>query len=1160
MKALLALRRARLAFLLLLNLSLLALLAGMVWFDNAANRGITFQPDPAPIPGARGPVLGVNLFNIHLEPDPAAVQRSFALARDLGAQYARMQVPWDDIEIHARGDFADRRNIEAVGIVDAWAKYDRLVAEANAAEVQLIMRLERPPDWARPQFIAHPAFQAGILEDGNSTGPPDNLADYANFVRTVVERYDGDGTADAPGSPLVRHFQIWNEPNLKNEWNWQTPRPEDFVELLRVGATAAREASPEAVLLFPGLAPTDGLDSRAPMTELEYLDRVYQADGAAYFDVMAAQSYGLGQPPSEHRYVFLRNRGNWNWRQPIDTRNDVSRVVLLREVMERNGDAATPVWVTEFGWNAAPDSIPPERRFTWGEPVSEERKGAYLVGQIERAHQEWPWMGVMNVWMLRYGGYAAPDPADPTPYFALVGRDDWQPLPSFTALQNFTAQPAIAGVGAFTLEHPAVEQLPDGLRIRFEGAQITLVGGLAGDIQPTLNGQPTSLLRDGLENRQTLSTPRLANGVHTLEVRGAPLPEWFIVERARPWGAFWDYGPFVLLLALAVSGAATTQTLFPLLDDLRGRWVTQATPGLRAAVVLLLMGLALVVAYRISPALPVTLLGLLAFGLLALWRPDLALLYVPLTVPLYFMPKAIFDERFGLRPEGIALPLHELVLISVLGATIVRWGGAQMMRGAGTRGHADTRTPDGVRGSQPAPIAYRLSAIGYRLAPLALFILAGLWGLLIAAERGPALREFRWMIVGPLLFYALIRFQQTYAPRETTALRLLLPAFLLSGALVGLIGILQFLGLNLVPFIGQKVGFSDDSIFVEGVRRVSSVYGHPNNLGLFMGRVWPIAAALAVGAWVGRRDTGTRGHGGTRTRGHADTRTLTTEDQRPKTTELVRRLSSVVLHPSSFILHPSSFILHPSSFILHPSSFIYRPSSASLPLVFCAICALLSLGGLLVSFSRGAYLGAGAATLLIGVCLAPNDFWRSRRVRIALASLAALAVVAGAALVALDIERFNPFGASSGIRLKTWASALAMLRDHPLGIGLDQFGRLYPQYIDPALSNTNEINTAHPHNLLLDIALRLGPLGLLAFGWLLLRFFRHTVQTTQPGVFTPLAVGLAAAMLAALVHGMVDAFYFWPDLAFAFWLFIALAAPVNPPQDQGTLAAKPPTV
>ncbi|MBX0328743.1 O-antigen ligase family protein [Oscillochloris sp. ZM17-4] len=128
------------------------------------------------------------------------------------------------------------------------------------------------------------------------------------------------------------------------------------------------------------------------------------------------------------------------------------------------------------------------------------------------------------------------------------------------------------------------------------------------------------------------------------------------------------------------------------------------------------------------------------------------------------------------------------------------------------------------------------------------------------------------------------------------------------------------------------------------------------------------------------------------------------------------------------------------------------------------------------------------------------------------------------------------------MRVQTWASALAMLRDHPMGVGLDQFGRLYPQYIDPALAATNEINTAHPHNLLLDIALRMGPLGLIAFGWLLAIFYRRMIaRAGQPSPMRAVYVGALAAMTGALVHGMVDSFYFWPDLALAFWLFLALA-------------------
>ena len=87
------LRHARLPLLLLLDLLLLVALGALVWFDNAANRGITFAPAPGPIPGGGPPVLGVNLFGLHLEPDPVAVTRSFELVAGMGAGFARMQVP-----------------------------------------------------------------------------------------------------------------------------------------------------------------------------------------------------------------------------------------------------------------------------------------------------------------------------------------------------------------------------------------------------------------------------------------------------------------------------------------------------------------------------------------------------------------------------------------------------------------------------------------------------------------------------------------------------------------------------------------------------------------------------------------------------------------------------------------------------------------------------------------------------------------------------------------------------------------------------------------------------------------------------------------------------------------------------------------------------------
>jgi hypothetical protein len=304
-------------------------------------------------------------------------------------------------------------------------------------------------------------------------------------------------------------------------------------------------------VLFPSLAPTDGLDVyRAPMSELEYLDRVYAAGGKQYFDIMSAQAYGLCQPPEEHRYITLGKRPY----RPLDTRTDVSRLVLVREVMEHNGDANKSIWISEFGYVADSPNIPPERRHLWGEPISEEQKAEYLVGQLERARREWPWVGVMNVWFLRWGGYQEPDPGDPTAYFAIVGRD-FTPLPAYNALKAYLSGGPVASVGAHTWEHPAAQRIAgDTWQVRFEGTSLALRGmraplsvaidgGAPAEFQP-LVGAGTSIIAGGL-----------ADGPHTAVLRGAELPsDVFLVGRAAPWPWLWMIVPALLMLALAVVG------------------------------------------------------------------------------------------------------------------------------------------------------------------------------------------------------------------------------------------------------------------------------------------------------------------------------------------------------------------------------------------------------------------------------------------------------------------------------------------------------------------------------------------------------------------------------------------------------------------------------
>jgi O-antigen ligase len=188
--------------------------------------------------------------------------------------------------------------------------------------------------------------------------------------------------------------------------------------------------------------------------------------------------------------------------------------------------------------------------------------------------------------------------------------------------------------------------------------------------------------------------------------------------------------------------------------------------------------------------------------------------------------------------------------------------------------------------------------------------------------------------------------------------------------------------------------------------------------------------------------------------------------------------------------------------------------------------------GLLLTFSTGGWLGALAAGLVVLVALG------RRRVAVRLCALSAVALVLVSSLAILGAlpERLNPLRQTGGFRLDLWLSSLEMLRDHPLlGVGLDNFVYVYQQsYLREGAAA--EPSLSHPHNWVLNFWLSLGVLGLVAFVWLLLRFWRQA----RRGLPNWLVAGALGAMADMLVHGFIDNSYFLVDLAFVFWLCLSL--------------------
>ncbi len=245
--------------------------------------------------------------------------------------------------------------------------------------------------------------------------------------------------------------------------------------------------------------------------------------------------------------------------------------------------------------------------------------------------------------------------------------------------------------------------------------------------------------------------------------------------------------------------------------------------------------------------------------------------------------------------------------------------------------------------------------------------------------------------------------------------------------------------------------------------------------------------------------------------------------------DAVTRLSGIAPHPNALAL-----VLDRALVLGILVGVLFRNRIARNWLIPSALVAVV----LLLTFSRGAFLGVGAGILLILVIAQAGRF--------AVAMLGA-SVTAFVAMMMTAPERTLSFlgGGSGSMRIELWQSSLNMISDHVMtGVGLDQFLYQYsPRYINPAA--WPERFTSHPHNILLDSWLSLGIIGLIVIGMIGLITYRHvrTALLVQDRV----TLAAAGALITVAVHGMVDHSYFLPELAVSAWLLVALLPPSHEP-------------
>jgi hypothetical protein len=1043
----------------------------------------TVQPFPQPVFGAEELRLGVNAA-LEQYDDRTLEARLSGLA-ERGIRTVRQEFRWSALE-PAQGRFN-------------WAASDRIMQAAARYGIAILPVLWTTPEWAR-------APSASARFPPTETAPPADPENFARFAGAFAQRYGHLKTAD--GQKLLLGYQIWDEPNLSAAWGNALIDPTYYLQLLRAARAAIRAVDPDARIVLAGLAPTVE-QSNVNLAPQLFLLKLYQLGGHEAFEIAAAKAYGFDFPPDDRRV----DAGVLNF----------SHAILLREMMVAHNDGHKAIWITQFGWNALPAGWRGEPSI-WGN-VSEAQQAEYVVRAVARAAREWPWAGAMFLEALQPRPRPQRPEADAQWGFALIGQDG-EPRPAYRALAQAV---------------PIAAQAPR--------AQLFANCRYAQSLYRTLN----------LENVMTAMPEILAAkpDCTTPNPRATFSPGWRfgqlgadIPDRPDARATFSFTGDALALIVRRANYRAYTfveidgQPANLLPREPRGAYLIMTSPGLYPVIETIAVADGLGQGQHTAT---VTVdRGWNQWALIgwsskqadstpwALWR-GLALMLggLSLAVLVVSLPRAHWGAWWQVQIARARDPLAGQArwrARAALAAALL-WLAAALTwaQDAATAYRALNLGPQVVLSGLASGVLFWSPAATISLLALAalglLIFLRLELGLMLVAFFIPfylspqRLFERSFAMVELVLVLCAISWAARWAWRlRGVPLRALRPRLtLLDWSVLGLtvVALLSALqaDFRVEAFREWRLVIIEPALLYLMLRAFPDTEkGHPPS---FMPLLDAFLAGATVVALLGLLN-------------YARGNVVAAEFGLP-------RIRSVFGSPNN-----DALFLERALPLLMAGAALGRGHGVRR---LAYLLAIIPVGmALLLTQSRGALL-LGLPAMVIIMALLAGGRWRWLGIALlvitvlgflALFSGLAQEALAGTRLAsALDLQRGTGF-----FRLNLWQSALIMWRDHPwLGVGPDNFLYAYRSfYILPAA--WQEPNLSHPHNIVLDFATRLGGLGVLIGGGMILGYVAQIKRALRHD--RALAVGCAGLLAAMLGHGLVDHSFFLIELAYPFMLTAGL--------------------
>ena len=219
-----------------------------------------------------------------------------------------------------------------------------------------------------------------------TNGPIDKvgLDEFAEFMGALVERYDGDGNQDAPGSPKVQIWELYNEPDAgdvigaENGQPYWGPYGKEYAAMLCTAYRATKEANPRARVAIGGIAYDFFKGENGPFIR-SFLEDVLKNGGGNCMDLM-----------NFHYYPYFESR----WAPYGD--GLMGKTNYLRGILSQYGFGGLPIIVTEAGHHS---------NYVPGQESSPQEQVDYLVKMSTQSAAAgnqimiwWSWLDLPGYW------------------------------------------------------------------------------------------------------------------------------------------------------------------------------------------------------------------------------------------------------------------------------------------------------------------------------------------------------------------------------------------------------------------------------------------------------------------------------------------------------------------------------------------------------------------------------------------------------------------------------------------------------------------------------------------------------------------------------------------------------------------------------------------